>query len=189
METAIKPWLARVRRLKRRAEQIAYDLEQLEDDMAKGTEIDPREFDGIGVPVREKNLLIRMAVQGASSLEIRRQPDESADVRIDGRKGFRVTPAVADLLEILSATCATQEAGDALVGWKSYDTVLQLLAKKSGKRKSTHAIAQLVFRLKQHLRRADENPFLVQVNRRRKAMRFAVRVERPPELKSQESDH
>ena len=129
---------------------------------------------------RERLRLVAEA--GASALEIRPRADGSFEVRVDGGGRFLLPPLLAELLSVLALDGAPpKDAADGLAGWKALDEVAALLAKKTGRRYTSRAVTQAVYRLRCELfKRCGVNPFLVQTNRRHGA-RFALRRGRAQE--------
>lgn len=114
-----------------------------------------------------------LADSGATTLEIKPRSDGLSEVRIDAGKRFSLPPLLADLLSVLSISGAPSD--DGLVGWKTIDEVAILLAKRSSRRFSRHAVTQSIYRLRKELfSRGGANPYLVQTNRRR-GVRFALK--------------
>jgi hypothetical protein len=120
---------------------------------------------------RSSDELLRAAAQkGANAVRLRRL-GAGAELRIDEGRRVPITLAMADLVETL---LTDRPGGDRLVGWKPFADIEAALAKRAGRAVSRAAVKNLIYRLRERLRRAGENPFLVQVWKGRGA-RFALR--------------
>ena len=158
------------------ADSIALDLARIQRLLEIGelTQLPPGEIDG---PPRERgnrNRELRvLAHSGVTTLEIRVRADGLSDVRVDAGKQFSLPPMLADLLSTLA-----MEGGysnDGLVAWKTVDEVAILLAKRTNRRISRHAVTQGIYRLRRELfHRGGANPYLIQTNRSR-GVRFALK--------------
>lgn len=165
-------------RLEEEADGLALDLASLADDLENGFVASasdrgaPTSRRGSGSDARDA--LRRTAEAGAASLAVTPRSDGSADVQIDAGKSFTLSPALADLLEILASNRGREDERG-LVGWKTLEDVARLFEKKSGRLLTTHAVTQQIYRLRRELfERGHANPWLVQTNRRMGA-RFALR--------------
>jgi len=153
-------------------DRVLRDAVELEDDAVVSFSV-ARARPHRGYANREEDeLLRRMAETPVECVVIKRRPDDYADVCVGGGCWFVLPPRLADLLEILCARSPELSAG--VVAWKPYALVIEALSLRSGKELTKHALTQLVLRLRQQLRQAGANPFLVQVNAH-KGLRFAVR--------------
>ncbi|MCP4896935.1 MAG: hypothetical protein GY906_08160 [bacterium] len=118
-------------------------------------------------------VLSRAAEGGAYSLKIVPRTNGEADVRIDEGTWFTLPSTLTELLRILAQDFGS--AADEFVGWKTKDEVAILLGKNLSKQFNTHAVTQLVHRLrKELLDQGGVNSYLVQTNRQH-GLRFALR--------------
>jgi hypothetical protein len=119
---------------------------------------------------REEEVLQLMAENGVGSLVIRRRWD-SAELQIDDGQPVRLTPALADLMDVL-----VEDRGGSglLIDWKPLDEIAAALEKRTGRAVTRRTLRQLFWSLRKRLRESGENPFLVQVWRN-KGARFALR--------------
>ena|ERR1035438_3017017 len=113
-----------------------------------------------------------LAAAGVGSVQRLPSSNGSAIFKIDGGTSLPLSRALAELLQVLYADSGTSE--DSLVGWKSIGDLKLALAKRLGGAFTTHAIKQLVFRLRNELESHGENRLLVQ-NHRKLGYRFALR--------------
>lgn len=191
--------LARMRELARRyrslvsrissaellADSIALDLARIEQCLETGALAQPcgnKNSSGQQAGRDRREQLCLLAETGVAKLEIKPRSDGLCDVRLDAGKQFKLPPALADLLAILSLEGGA--SGDGLVGWKTLDEVAILLGKRSGKRLSRHTVTQSIYRLRRELfNRGGANPYLVQTNRRR-GVRFALKQRVVPVIES-----
>jgi hypothetical protein len=194
--------IGRVRNLRRRqeilagkisqveelADGITCDLAQLEEDLEASSVIgsESGRADRRRTHADAKQLLRYTVSTGAFAVALTPRHDGSAVVRIDEGKPFILPPMLADLLSILCMDVGP--SGDSFVEWKSLDHVAILLAKKTGKDVTKHALTQLVWRLRQVLfQQGGLNPFLLQ-SHRRKGLRFALKRQITPVSESVISD-
>ena len=175
-----KNLVTRIGKAELNATFIEYELFQLIKSLEEFLEQD--EPAGDEAPTRSTTTkpLRYLASAGASSLEVRPQPDGAAEVRIDGGKRFTLPPTLADLLSALAMD--NSRGDDGLVGWKSLKEIGEYLSRQSGKPVGKRAITQNVYRLRKELfERGGVNPYLIQTNRRR-GFRFALRCKTAPKL-------
>jgi hypothetical protein len=177
--------VSRISSMELLADGIALDLARIEKCLEAGALAEPcGDEKTVGRKDREQETekLRRLADTGALTLEIKPRPDGLCDVRIDAGQQFKLPPALADLLSILSLNGG--QSDDRFVGWKTLDEVAILLGKKSGRRLSRHTVTQSIYRLRRELfNRGGANPYLVQTNRRR-GVRFALRQKVDTVIKS-----
>ena len=123
-------------------------------------------------PAPARAALRRMAESGAVTIEITRQADLSAEVRIDSHEPFALAPLLADLLEAL---CHGEgRITDEKAGWKTREEVRLHLSKRAGREITKHAFTNAIYRLRRELEsRGGVNPFLLQTTRTG-WLRFAV---------------
>jgi hypothetical protein len=107
-------------------------------------------------------------------LVVRRLPNGSADVQIDGGVFFRLSCRLADCLIYLSSEDGTTD--DALVPWKTRDDLVAWLTEKTNRQIPRRYINNLIHLLRATFRRAGLNPQLMQTNK--KGVRFALRSRR-----------
>jgi hypothetical protein len=81
----------------------------------------------------------------------------------------------------LIAVPGGRDAGDGLVGWRSYAEVATALAGLRGQATTPNSITQTIYKLRVVFHAAEQNWFLVQTDRRG-AVRFALRREAAAEL-------
>jgi hypothetical protein len=116
---------------------------------------------------RVRESLCKALLVAVDSLEIVRHFDGSSTVNINKLKTLRLTPALTDLMVVLSADRGESE--DGLVAWKTVPDICQELKKKP------HAVVQLVFRFRKELvERAGVSGYLIQHSPDR-GYRFALR--------------
>ena len=126
----------------------------------------------------DTELLKKLASLGVADVKIARDADDWATVVVE-RSRLRLSPALADLLEILCEDSGPRI--DGLVGWKTTADLVRRLRQRTGKAPKPHAIAVSVSRLRAAMKACGINRFLIQTNRRR-GYRFAKRVKEPPEI-------
>jgi hypothetical protein len=121
-----------------------------------------------------QNRVLREAARvGCGSLGLKWRTDGSAAVRIDDGAAFLLAPQKAALLDVI----ASPQDGDGVAPWLTYDEVAARLSKRGGRPTSTRHVAQSIYTLRLALRRAGQNWFLVQTDRRG-SVRFALRSAR-----------
>ena len=162
------------------ADSIALDLSRIERLLETGelASLPSIEIDGVPRDRGPRNQELRvLADSGVATLEITVRGDGLSDVRVDAGKQFSLPPMLADLLATLAMDGGY--SNDGLVPWKTVDEVAILLAKRSSRRVSRHAVTQGIYRLRRELfHRGGANPYLIQTNRRR-GVRFALKQKRP----------
>jgi hypothetical protein len=150
------------------ADRIAHDILLLLEETG-GIPLD-MPADGAAPQTRPRKLRPRPAAHAAPqpvavNLDIKQRADGSAAVSVNFGETFVVPPVLADLLDILARD--THRGADDLVGWKSLDEVAILLAKRSDRRFTRHAVTQQVYRLRKvMIERGGLDPELIQTNRR-----------------------
>lgn len=132
-----------------------------------------------------KEILGREAEKGVSRVRIERFVT-SADLHIEGAPPVRLARGLADLLEVL---LEDHGGPGILVDWKTFDYIRSALEKKSRRAPNRNALTNRIFRLRDELESAGENPFLVQTLKGVGA-RFALRrdVAQPPPQATRPSD-
>jgi hypothetical protein len=155
------------------ADAIAFDIAQLEEQLATNGPVGP-DSAGARVAVAQIRESLRRTVKaGALSLEISWRADGQAEVVIDSGKRFELPALLAELLQILAMPGGASD--DEMSGWKTLDEVAILLGKRTPRKFSRHAVSQNIYRLRKELfTRGGVNPYLVQTNPRLGA-RFALR--------------
>ena len=108
----------------------------------------------------------------AHSLVVRPRPDDSADFQIDGGHTFRLSPRLAALLAYLASSEGSNE--DALVPWKSRESIVKWLEKKTGRSMRKQYINNLIDLLRTAFRKAGLDPDLLQTHQR-KGIRLALK--------------
>jgi hypothetical protein len=128
------------------------------------------------VVVPEEQAVLRAeADAGVPSLEVTPHADGSLDVRISGRRAFRLPSLLASLLSILAAPGPCAE--DGLLGWRTKIEVAAALAKRTDHAVTPRDVTKIVHRLRKAFHEAGENWFLVQTHRQL-GVRFALRCDR-----------
>jgi hypothetical protein len=112
----------------------------------------------------------------ANAILVKRQVDGSAIVSIDGRK-LVVPPALGDLVSELIADEGGSSPDD-LIPFKPLPDLALKLQKLKGRPVSTHALNQLIYRLRRLLGQHGFPRFLVQT-RRGAGVRLALRRQGP----------
>lgn len=129
------------------------------------------------LPPKERRLLEVEAEQGFFLLDFHRRLDGSADARMGESRSFRLTPKLADLIEVLSSGAP---GADGLMPWLSPALVAEHLYQLARGRKDTEAklirpqsVFMLAHRVRDILYRHAGNPFLIQT--RAGGLRLAYR--------------
>jgi hypothetical protein len=117
--------------------------------------------------------VLRAAAAGARSLEWRPERSGGAMARIDEGKWFHLSRVDARLLRVLATAPSDQVAGYS--GWHTYEQVARQVERKNASPPTRRAITESVYRIRQALRAADLNPYLLQVDPRSGRMRFLLR--------------
>jgi len=122
----------------------------------------------------------------AWAIAITYKDDGTAAVRINHSQPFALTPKLGRLLEILAADTALTP--DGMIGWKPVAEVRRAMAAAPGASPLTRgALHQLTCRLRLELGRLGFHPGLIQHNRARQALRFALRPSPYPILTGREA--
>ena len=108
----------------------------------------------------------------ARSLVVKARPDDSADFQIDGGHTFRLSPRPAELLAYLASSEGSTE--DALTPWRSRESIVKWLEKKTGKPMRRQYVNNLVCLLRTAFRKAGLDPDLLQTHKR-KGIRLALK--------------
>lgn len=156
--------------LEERSDGILGDLQLLLEQLAEGALPPVVWRRRRGRRSREEEVLQLMAENGVGSLVIRHRWD-SAELQIDSGQPVRLTPALADLMDVL---IEDRGGSGLLIDWKLLDEIAAALEKKTGRAVTRRTLRQLFWSLRKRLRESGENPFLVQVWRG-KGARFALR--------------
>lgn len=116
----------------------------------------------------------------ASNVQIVRGRDGSANVTLVWSQELRLSPAMADLLEVLCSqdTGSTREQ---LVAWKPLAELMKRLREKTGKDLDPHTVTMRIHRLRSILDQCGVDKSLVQTDRQR-GFRFAKQAKPPPEI-------
>jgi DNA-binding response OmpR family regulator len=130
-----------------------------------------------GYPSADADEFGRKLARLGVTVDIVRETDDWATVTIDKSRKLRLSPALADLLEVLCED--TGLASDGLVGWKSMAELARGLQKQTGKDISTRTITVRLSRLRDALEGSGLNKQLVQTGR--KGYRFARKAKVCPE--------
>jgi hypothetical protein len=117
--------------------------------------------------------VLRAAAAGARSLEFRPERNGGAMVRIDEGKWFHLSRADARLLRVVAAASADER--DGFPAWQTYEQVVRQVERKGAAQPTRRSITESVYRIRQALRAADLNPYLVQVDGRSGRLRFLLR--------------
>lgn len=183
MGTAVKRLILRVRRLTQRAAALLNDLTDVNEelgDVCRAIEQDASGRIDTAVELAlaraaeaKRREALRAATTGARTLEMRPAPKGAAVVRIDGGEPFHLSRGDARLLKLLAQAPVER---DGFPGWLSYEDIMDRVQQKTGTSPTRHAIVEAVHRVRKALKAADNNEFLVQVDRRRGRMRFLLRV-------------
>lgn len=99
----------------------------------------------------------------AHSLVVRPHPDDSADFQVDGAAFFRLPPRLAGVLQYLASNEGENE--DALVPWKSRESVVKWLEKKTGKPMRRQYVNNLIDLLRTAFKKAGLSPRLLQTHK------------------------
>ena len=108
----------------------------------------------------------------AQSLVVKARPDDSADFQIDGGHTFRLSPRPAELLAYLASSEGSTE--DALMPWRSRESIVKWLEKRTGKPMRRQYVNNLVCLLRTAFRKAGLDPDLLQTHKR-KGIRLALK--------------
>jgi hypothetical protein len=107
-------------------------------------------------------------------LDMRKNPDDSARVSIDGGEQIVLGPQLASVFVFLATGDSEDSSDDPLVGWRSKSAILGLLS-RSGKRElKARYVNNLIHRLKETLTDAGYNRGLIQTCKR-KGARLALK--------------
>lgn len=109
---------------------------------------------------------------GVTAIDLQEHADGSCDVRINGRRAFRVAPQPAALLAILVGT--RQPDLDGFVRWRTKSEVATALGKLTGRPVTPAGVTGILHKLRGAFRDAGENVWLLHV-RRERGIRFALR--------------
>jgi hypothetical protein len=99
---------------------------------------------------RFADALVLLAQGGVLSYQMARHPNGADfEAQIDGRKKFRLTPALAHLLELLAADVGTSD--DEFVAYKPPRMLAQQLSAREKRTVTRRAVAQRILRLRTEL--------------------------------------
>lgn len=107
---------------------------------------------------------LRAAVAGAWKMETRRHGRAAVMIRIDEGEWFRVGESDAQIVRMLVDVPPER---DGFPTWQTYGRLVARIRRETGRRRTHRAIVESVYRLRRAFRRADLNPFLLQVDRRK----------------------
>lgn len=166
---------SKVSRFEEQLDQITSRLKDTLDNCSAGlNEIGPGSLRRARRSVAEARRLASVAAIGASRVELRKNFDGSASVRVDGRL-VDLTPKLAVVMESLISDDGSSV--DEFVPWKTPGAVMLLLQKRFGEQTRRHTFNQLVHRLRRKLwDQAGLPGGFIQRNRRLGA-RFGLRRE------------
>ena len=120
--------------------------------------------DGHGAGGKRPRRVSTQPLPGVKHVEVRRNPDGSAEVEIKGYATFRLTRVLADLLEALC-----EETGgsiDRKVGWKTISSLQKRLGQRASKTLTRTAVTSRIFRLRDALVAALGHDGLIESSRR-----------------------
>jgi hypothetical protein len=159
----------------RKADAAAALIERIRRWLKGLPELTPRPRPPMRTPDSER--LLRAEAKAGITLAIELAADGSADVRVNGRDPFHLSPALASLLTLLAAP--SDLSGPGCAPWSTKDELAAALSRELGRAVVPARVTSLVHRLRKTMSDAGENPFVVETSRRRGAWRVVVRGDRP----------
>jgi hypothetical protein len=125
------------------------------------------------VAKKHRQAVLRAAMAGAQTLEMREAAKGGAVVRIDEGRAFRLSCADARLLRAL--TNGGPPDKDGFPAWRTYDQLAGELRRPNGQLPTRRAVVESVYRVRRALEASDLNPYLLKVDRKTGRLRFLLR--------------
>ena len=139
-------------------------IDRIELELKKIIEVYAKEYAISPMPKGDDELGIMLAPT-AHIVKKQALHDGSLEVSIDGGERFVLPGRLAQVFSFISTGDRDRSGPDALVAWRSRIEIKAYLEKQANKRFKPKHINQLVYRLKNVLRRAGYNPRLIQSSR------------------------
>jgi len=158
---------ARVRSLQNALEPVTMGLEALETKVGKAL-VRVSAASGVAGPrglrrSPEERCMMAAEVKYGAEINLEHRRNGTAEVRVNNRRPFQLSPQLGDLLAVLIAPSRFDAEGRE--GWRTKSEVATALNKRRASAVPASMIAGLVYKLREAFRAADENEELVECDR------------------------
>jgi hypothetical protein len=159
-----------------RADAAARAVEEMRDFLGALTELPRLPPPRSRARLLEAERLLRAEATAGVRLAIEPASDGSAEVSLNGRAPFHLPPQLAALMTILAAR--TEGADTEPATWVTRAEIANALSQAIGRTVKPAHVTRLIHRLKNRMRRAGENVFVLENSRRLGAWRVKARPDR-----------